>query len=238
MFDQTKRILDISIAVAMPRVRAFAGLLCALVSLAVLEAGPAHGVTIFGSGPQTEAADAPVFDPTNYELGTVFQSSVAGDITGLRVYIGPVEGGYPGDVVGRLWDGSGSLLATASFGSLAVGWNEVSLSTPFSISAGSTYVVSANTNAGTTGTGSYAFNRGPLGDGFFAGGFTSGPLTATAGVFSTTVGAFPTSNFPSTNGGSSYFRDITFVPVPEPSTALLICLGLAALSGSGSRRDR
>jgi len=77
---------------------------------------------------------------------------------------------------------------------------------------------------------------GRLWDGFFAGGFTNGPLTATGGVFTTTEGALPTANFPTTNGGSSYFRDVTFVPVPEPSTTLLVNLGLAALSISARRR--
>lgn len=198
---------------------------------------PALADTIFGAGPQTEAADVPVFDPTNYELGTVFTSSVAGQVTALRVYVGPVEAANPGTIVGTLWDGTGLFLGSATYGAIVAGWNEVLLSTAISIAANTDYVVSANTNAGTTGTGSYAFNSAG-GSGFFGGGgFVNPPLTATSGLFNTTPGAFPTSNFPPTNGGSSYFRDVQFTPVPEPSTALLVGLGLAAVSiRRGSRR--
>jgi hypothetical protein len=214
------------------RLRLFASV-CALVGMAV--AGPASALTIFGSGPQPEAADIPVFDPTDYELGTVFESSIAGQVTALRFYLGPVEGAAPGTIVGRLWTGSGTLLASETFGSLAVGWNEVALSTPVAISASTTYVVSANTNAGTSGTGSYAVDQGPGALGFFGGGgYTNGPLTATSGVFTTTVGAFPTSIFPASNGGSNYLRDVAFVP--EPSTLLLVSLGLVGLSFSAGRR--
>jgi len=38
------------------------------------------------------------------------------------------------------------------------------------------------------------------------------------------------------SGGSSYFRDIQFTPEPEPSTGLLVSLGLAGLTGSVARR--
>jgi hypothetical protein len=215
--------------------------ICALKVLSVLLVGlavseSALAITIFGAGAQTEAADVPVSDPTNYELGTVFTSSVAGQVTALRVYVGPVEAVNPGTIVGTLWDGAGLLLASATYGSIVSGWNEVLLSTAVSIAANTPYVVSANTNAWTTGTGSYAFNSAG-GSGFFGGGgFVNPPLTATSGVFNTTPGAFPTSNFPPANGGSSYFRDVQFTPVPEPSTALLVGLGLAAVASSSRRR--
>lgn len=199
----------------------------------------ASALTIFGGGAQTEAADLAVFDPTDYELGTFFQSSVAGDITALRLYLGPVEAANPGTIIGTLWDASGVALGSATYSSLVAGWNEVALSTAISISPFTTYVVSANTNAGTTGTGSYAVDQGPGAAGFFGGGgYVSGPLTATSGVFSTTPGAFPTSIFPGSNGGSSYFRDVQFVPVPEPSTAFLLGMGLMAMSSSRARRRR
>lgn len=205
---------------------------CVLVAVAI--GGSASAATIFGAGAQTEAADEPVFDPTNYELGTVFESSVAGTVTALRFYLGPVEGANPGTIVGTLWDAYGNVLASETYTGLAVGWNEVSLTTPVAIAANVSYVVSANTNAGTTGTGSYAFDNGPYNDGFFP--YANAPLTATGGVFNTTPGAFPTSNFPPTNGGSSYFRDVQFV-VPEPSTVLLVSLGLVGLSFTARRRQ-
>jgi hypothetical protein len=163
---------------------------------------------------------------------------VAGQVTALRVYLGPVEAASPGTITGTLWDAYGSVLATEVFGSIVAGWNEVTLTTPIGIAASTTYVVSANTNAGTNGTGSYADDKGPGDLGFFGGGgYVNAPLTATSGVFNTTPGAFPTSNYPASNGGSSYFRDVQFTPIPEPSTALLVGVGIAVLSLRPGRRS-
>ncbi|MEZ4279452.1 MAG: DUF4082 domain-containing protein [Myxococcota bacterium] len=206
----------------------------ALVLLVSARSETALGLTIFGGAARPEAADVPVFDPTDYELGTAFSSSIAGRVTAPRVYVGPVEGANPGSIVGTLWDAYGSVLGSAAFGPIVVGWNEVTLTSPIAIAAGTTYVVSANTNAGTTGTGSYAFDSAG-GAGFFGGGYVNGPLTATSGLFNTTPGAFPASTFPPSNGGSSYFRDVQFTPIPEPSMAMLLGLGLCAM-GLGRRR--
>jgi hypothetical protein len=47
-------------------------------------------------------------------------------------------------------------LESATFSNIVAGWNEVALTIPISISANKIYVVSANTNAGSTGLGAYA----------------------------------------------------------------------------------
>jgi len=182
--------------------------------------GAASATTIFATGMEPEF----VGDKTNYELGTYFESSIAGQVTALRVFVGPVEAGNSGTIVGNLWDAVGDHLESATFSNVVAGWNEVALATPISISANTVYVVSANTNAGSTGLGAYAADSNN-GNGFFGGGgFSSPPLTAISGDFGS-PGTFPTQIFPSMNGGSSYFRDVEFLPVPEPSSLLLTVLG-------------
>ena len=69
-----------------------------------------------------------------------FTTDTNGYITGARFYKASTN---TGTHVGSLWSASGTLLAQATFtGETASGWQQVSLSTPVAVTAGTTYVVS------------------------------------------------------------------------------------------------
>ncbi|MCE2700549.1 MAG: DUF4082 domain-containing protein [Anabaena sp. 49633_E8] len=127
---------------------------------------------------QPNFTDGPGVD---YELGMKFTSAKAGQIQAIRYYKSPSE---TGTHVGRIWSSTGTLLASVTFtNETASGWQQQALSTPVTIPANTTYVVSVNTN------GYYADT--PNG---FATAITNGDLTAPvrAGVYNETISAFPT----------------------------------------------
>ena len=81
-----------------------------------------------------------VNEPDSLELGVRFTANVDGYVTGIRFY---KSSGNTGTHVGHLWTSSGQLLATATFtGESNSGWQQVLLSTPVAITAGTTYVAS------------------------------------------------------------------------------------------------
>jgi hypothetical protein len=144
---------------------------------------------------------------TNYELGTLFQSSIAGQITAIRFWKASNE---TGTHTGHIWSAGGTLLATAAFsGETASGWQQVSLSPPLSIATNMTYVVSVNTGA----TFYVATDNG------LASSVVNGPLSTVVGnngVYGS-PGAFPTNTYLSSN----YFRDVVLTytpPPPQPPT--------------------
>ncbi|OBQ14192.1 DUF4082 domain-containing protein [Anabaena sp. AL09] len=143
---------------------------------------------------QPNFTDGPGVD---YELGMKFTSAKAGQIQAIRYYKSPSE---TGTHVGRIWSSTGTLLANVTFtNETASGWQQQALSTPVTIPANTTYVVSVNTN------GYYADT--PNG---FATAITNGDLTAPvrAGVYNETISAFPTQVYQNEN----YFRDVVFAP--------------------------
>ena len=128
------------------------------------------------------------------EVGTAFTSDVAGQVTGLRFWRSQLTGGDTGTHTGHLWDNSGNLLATATFSaSSATGWSDVTLSSPVSITASTTYVVSYDSTIITVTAGVF-----PV---------TNSPMHGSAGVYSETPGTFPT--LETTNGGC-YWVDVDF----------------------------
>ena len=143
-------------------------------------------------------------DGTPLEVGVKFTSSVAGQITALKFYRSASDTGS--DLL-DLWTSTGTKLASATFTNTAAsGWQTVTLATPVSIAANTTYVASYHT------TGAYVAT-----DNFFTTAVTSGVLTAPStttaggnGVYAyggtNTAGLFPTSTFSAAN----YYADVVF----------------------------
>ncbi|HET6436997.1 MAG TPA: DUF4082 domain-containing protein [Anaeromyxobacter sp.] len=138
------------------------------------------------------------------ELGVEFRSDVAGKVTGIRFYKGT---GNTGTHVGNLWSSSGTKLASATFsGETASGWQQVTFSTPVSITANTVYVASYHTSVGH-----YADDQS-----FFAtSGTDNPPLHALQNGSSGMNGVYAygsASAFPNqTWNSSNYWVDVVFV---------------------------
>jgi hypothetical protein len=141
-------------------------------------------------------------DPSAVELGMKFTADVNGTVTAIRFYKGPSN---TGTHTGHLWNSSGGLLASVTFSNeTASGWQQATLSTPVSITAGTIYVVSYHTNVGHYSADSGYFNSSvdnpPL----------HGVATSTSGngVYAYGASQFPTQTYQATN----YWVDVVFRP--------------------------
>ncbi|WP_246755929.1 DUF4082 domain-containing protein [Bradyrhizobium neotropicale] len=143
---------------------------------------------------QPNFTDGPGVD---WELGMRFTSNNPGQIQAIRYYKSPSE---TGTHVGYIWSSTGVQLATVTFtNESASGWQQQALATPLTITAGTSYVVSVNTNS------YYAITSQG-----FASPITNGGLSAPvgAGVYNDVEGVFPNLVYQNEN----YFRDVVFVP--------------------------
>ncbi|WP_244484440.1 DUF4082 domain-containing protein [Mesorhizobium sp. Root552] len=171
----------------------------AIVNMTV--ADPAVNQTIFSATDTPANLNDP--DRVQLNLGVRFSSSVDGTITGIKYYKGS---GDVGTHTGTLWSSTGTLIATATFtNETASGWQTVTFSNPVAITAGTSYVASFHSFGGYTSTSNY-----------FATPKTTGPLTATAGVYTYGNGnLFPSSTYANTN----YWVDVVFSQTPVTNTA-------------------
>ncbi|QUS35687.1 DUF4082 domain-containing protein [Falsirhodobacter algicola] len=135
-------------------------------------------------------------DSAAVTLGTAFTASGSGTISGLRFFKGAQD---LGTHTGTLWRSDGTILASGTFtNESASGWQTLVFSSPISIAAGQSYV------AGYASNGHYTTTSG-----FFDTAWTSGGLTATAGVYSYGNGtSVPTSSY----AGSNYWVDVLYNP--------------------------
>ena len=131
-------------------------------------------------------------------LGVKFQSSVGGQVVGVRFYQGPTN---TGTHTGTLWSATGQVLATGTFtGESATGWQTLVFSQPVAVVAGTEYVASYFAPSGH-----YSATSG-----FFAQPYSNGPLNASGAngryTYSATS-AFPTQMYNATN----YWVDPVFL---------------------------
>ncbi|MFP2909682.1 DUF4082 domain-containing protein [Pyxidicoccus sp. 3LFB2] len=181
------------------------------VALLALPSGSAHAQPTFTIFPSTStpAVASVNNDFTAVELGVKFKADVDGDIIGLRFYKGAAN---TGTHVGHLWSATGQLLATATFvNETASGWQQVTLSTPVPVTAGTTYVASYHAPGGA-----YAFTSSGL-----VAGADAPPLHALPGPTSGGNGVFtygPSGTFPANSfGNSNYWVDVVFRPAAPVS---------------------
>lgn len=172
----------------------------------------------------TSAAPTNPSDPDAgaVELGMKFRSDVAGQVLGVRFYKGTTN---TGTHVGKLWSSTGTLLASVTFGNeTASGWQQALFSTPVTISANTTYIISY-----------YAPNGHYAGDGgyFTSSGIDAPPIHALQtgvdgpnGVYHYgTGGGFPTDTYQATN----YWVDVVF-SAPQGPAISLVAAAPAAVS--------
>jgi hypothetical protein len=171
------------------------------------------------SSPATASAN----DSSGVELGMKFQADTAGQITGVRFYKGSLN---TGTHVGNLWSASGTKLASVTFASeSATGWQQAYFSTPVSVTANTTYVISyyaPNGGYAYTGTG-FSSQQGSSPIFGLASGSSGGN-----GVFAYgSSSSFPTGTYNATN----YWVDAIFNPgSPAAPTVLNVSPGQGSTS--------
>jgi regulation of enolase protein 1 (concanavalin A-like superfamily) len=186
---------------------------------------PLAATSIFASSSAPAAGLQNINDPSipgsgGVELGVKFRSDVSGTITGVRFWKGSLN---TGTHTGELWSSTGQLLATATFtNESASGWQQVTFSTPVTIAANTTYIVSYHTTAAYIAYGPSQFASG---------GVDNAPLHALANGVDGNNGIYKygPSGFPSVYNGQapSYWVDVVFNPsgqttpvAPSAPTAL------------------
>ena len=150
-------------------------------------------------------------DPNSLELGTRFQSSASGWVTGVTFYKGATN---TGTHTGSLWSTDGTLLASGTFTTeSATGWQTMTFATPVAISADTAYVVSYHAP-----NGNYAVDGG-----YFGSAHKSYPLTATADISTAHNGLYRYGSdvaFPNGSYGSANYWVGPIFTADDPSAAL------------------
>ncbi|YBW38620.1 DUF4082 domain-containing protein [Nitrobacter sp. TKz-YC01] len=165
----------------------------AVVHMNVLD--PQSSVSLFSSSDVPAVLSDPDNVPVN--LGIRFTSSANGVIDGIKFYKGVND---TGTHTGSLWTSTGTLLATVTFtNETASGWQIATFADPVTITAGTTYVASYQSNGRYVSTPNY-----------FSTNHVNGVLTAPAGnngLYAYGSGnIFPNNSFNAAN----YWVDVIF----------------------------
>jgi hypothetical protein len=170
----------------------------------------------------TDVPAVPFINDQPIEVGVKFRSTQNGSVTALRFYKGQ---GNTGTHIGHLWSSTGIMLGEATFiNETNSGWQQVTLTNPVPITAGTTYTVSYFSSEGK-----YGFTNN-----YFTSAVVNGPLRGLAdgedggnGVYIyTTSSAFPTNTYLSSN----YYADIVFLTGPDITPPLVASVLPADLS--------
>jgi hypothetical protein len=135
-------------------------------------------------------------DTSSVELGTSFQPAVAGQVTGVRFY--KTSNDISNSHTATLWTSGGAQLATGTFtNETASGWQTLTFSSPVTIQANTTYIVSVH----------FPNGEYPYDVNYFASPVNHYPLTASSGLY--TYG--PSTVFPTHSwDASNYWVDVIF----------------------------
>ncbi|MEU5878044.1 DUF4082 domain-containing protein [Spirillospora sp. NPDC047279] len=141
-------------------------------------------------------------DAKAIEVGVRFTADQSGWVSGVRFYKGA---GNTGTHSGSLWTTDGVRRATGTFtGETSSGWQTLTFSAPFAVTAGTTYIASY-----FAPNGNYSVDSG-----FFNGAHTNAPLSAHASGAPSGNGVYAynaTSRFPNqTYGAANYWVDPVF----------------------------
>jgi hypothetical protein len=173
---------------------------------------------------------ANVSEAQNVTVATTFTVATNGNVTGGRFYAPTTTGSGTFELA--LWQitaddspaasGTGTLLASASFGTLTAGtWNSVAFSSAVAVTTGVAYRIGVRTSEGRyTATGAF-FNSAGLTNGDLTGPQTGtdpagiGPLDN--GSFIESISAYPNKTF----NGNCYFVDPSFTAASSCRAAWL-----------------
>jgi uncharacterized repeat protein (TIGR02543 family) len=160
--------------------------------------------------PTTTPGNPAVTDNQPIEVGVKFRSDLDGWITGLRFYKGTLNTGIN---IGHLWSLDGTQLAEATFeNETASGWQQVTLTTPVQITAGTTYIASYHSSSGYFAIDASYFTEAGV-DNPPLHALQAGGINGPNGVYK-----YGASGFPANGNSANYWVDVVFettLPVDE-----------------------